>query len=131
MKKPWIVAVVTVAALVLVSGVTVGVMRANATTPDVTLYFETETFALTKEHKDYLDTFEDQFAAAKTITIHGFVQRSKEEDKNKGPRNLSQKRADAVEKYIQQMLKQRSKKKQTAEYVSIGMGQPPRRLHVS
>lgn len=124
MKKPWII-VMAIAALVGLGAATFGTIRASASAPDVTVYFTSEDFSLSQEQKEQIDSQLDQLAQAKRIIVHGFVQDSPPEYENRGPENLSAKRADAVAKYIQQALNQRPGKKQNATYVVEGLGQPP------
>jgi outer membrane protein OmpA-like peptidoglycan-associated protein len=60
-----------------------------------------------------------------SVRIDGYVQRSREDDRTKGPARLSEKRAQAVENYLQSMVKQRSPNKATIEWTAAGKGQPP------
>jgi hypothetical protein len=58
------------------------------------------------------------------VVVDGYVQRSTEENKNKGPAALSYKRAETVANYLESQVKQRSKNKQPIEWVVAGKGQP-------
>lgn len=94
------------------------------TAPTHIVYFEYEDFSLSPEQKEELDALVDELGDATIVRIDGYVQRSREEDKDKGPARLSEKRADAVTKYLQSKVKQRSPNKQDIEWQSVGRGQP-------
>jgi len=119
-KIIWAFALV-IAVVAAVSGTAVAI--ANPI-PTSIVYFATEDFSLSPSQKDALDALLPQLETATKVTVDGYVQRSLPENKNKGPANLSFKRADAVTKYLQNLVKQRSKNKQTIEWVENGKGQP-------
>lgn len=110
-----------VAVVLAISGTAVA-----ATNPEPTsiVYFASEDFSLDKTQKDALDALVPQLTDATTVTVDGYVQRSTEENKNKGPEALSFKRADTVAKYLQSQVEQRSKNKQPIEWIVAGKGQP-------
>ena len=94
------------------------------TAPTHIVYFEYEDFSLSPEQKEELDALVDELEDATIVRIDGYVQRSREEDKDKGPARLSEKRAQAVTNYLQSMIKERSPNKQDIEWQSVGRGQP-------
>ena len=94
------------------------------TAPTHIVYFEYEDFSLSPEQKEELDALVDELGDATIVRIDGYVQRSREEDKDKGPAGLSEKRAQAVTNYLQSMIKERSPNKQDIEWQSVGRGQP-------
>ena len=94
------------------------------TAPTHIVYFEYEDFSLDREQKSELDDLLDELEDATIVRVDGYVQRSREEDKDKGPARLSEKRADAVTKYLQSIMKERSPNKQDIEWQSVGRGQP-------
>jgi outer membrane protein OmpA-like peptidoglycan-associated protein len=108
-------------ALVLTGG---GIAWAQ-TAPDYVVYFEAEDFSLSRDQKAQLDNLADELADATVVRIDGYVQRSREEDKQRGPARLSEKRAFAVEKHLQDLVKQRSPNKQDIDWAAVGRGQPP------
>lgn len=101
-----------------------GGMAWALTAPTHIVYFEYEDFSLSQDQKRDLDSLADELENATVVRIDGYVQRSREEDKDKGPARLSEKRADAVTKYLQSMIKERSPNKQDIEWQSVGRGQP-------
>lgn len=119
-KKPFLIGLVTVMTLLLG-----GVVSYAAIGPDRLVFFESEDFSLSQAQKQELDTLLPQLENAREVRVSGFVQRSRPEDRNKGPARLSYKRADAVAKYLQNLVKQRSKTKQEISWVVEGLGQPP------
>ena len=94
------------------------------TAPTHIVYFEYEDFSLSPEQKEELDALVDDLEDATIVRVDGYVQRSREEDKDKGPARLSEKRAQAVTNYLQSMIKERSPNKQDIEWQSVGRGQP-------
>ncbi len=112
------------AASLVVVGVGGGITYA-AVGPDQMVFFDSEDFSLSQSQKDQLDQLLPLLETASQVKVEGFVQRSRPEDRNKGPARLSYKRADAVAKYLQNLVKQRSKNKQTIEWIVEGLGQPP------
>jgi outer membrane protein OmpA-like peptidoglycan-associated protein len=116
----WAVALV-IAVVAAVSGAVVAVANPIPTT---SVYFATEDFSLDKAQKDALDALLPQLETATAVTVDGYVQRSIEANKSKGPANLSFKRADAVIKYLQDLVKQRSQNKQEIVWTEAGKGQP-------
>lgn len=94
------------------------------TAPTHIVYFDAEDFSLSPEQKSELDALRPELEAATSVRIDGYVQRSREEDKEKGPARLSEKRAQAVANYLQSMVKQRSPNKQDISWTAIGRGQP-------
>ena len=94
------------------------------TAPTHIVYFEYEDFSLSPEQKEELDALVDELEDATIVRVDGYVQRSREEDKDKGPARLSEKRAQAVTNYLQSMIKERSPNKQDIEWQSVGRGQP-------
>lgn len=119
-KKSILVAAGVAAAIALGSAVSFA-----ASGIDRIVYFDTEDFSLSQAQKEELDSLLPQLEQASTVTVYGFVQRSRPEDKNKGPDRLSYKRADAVAKHLQNLVKQGSKKKATITWIVEGLGQPP------
>lgn len=119
-KILWSIALL-IAAIAGISGTAVAI--ANPV-PTSIVYFETEDFSLSPTQKDALDALLPQLETASSVTVDGFVQRSSAENKNKGPANLSYKRADAVTKYLQDLVKQRSTNKQKITWTENGQGQP-------
>ena len=110
-----------VAVVLAVSGTAVAIANPQ---PTSIVYFASEDFSLDKAQKDALDAIVPQLTDATKVTVDGYVQRSTEQNKNKGPEALSFKRADTVAKYLQSQVKQRSKNKQPIEWVISGKGQP-------
>ena len=116
--------------LLLLIGLALGITVAGGgiawalTAPTHIVYFEYEDFSLSPEQKEELDALVDDLEDATIVRVDGYVQRSREEDKDKGPARLSEKRADAVTKYLQSMMKERSPNKQDIEWQSVGRGQP-------
>ncbi|CAB4572968.1 unannotated protein [freshwater metagenome] len=119
-KKPFLLVTLTTFSLLLG-----GVVSYAAIGPDRLVFFESEDFSLSQEQKRELDSLLPQLENASKVIVSGFVQRSRPEDRNKGPARLSHKRADAVAKYLQNLVKERSKRKQNIEWVVEGLGQPP------
>lgn len=94
------------------------------TAPAHIVYFDQEDFSLSPEHKEELDDLLDELEDATIVRVDGYVQRSREDDQEKGPARLSEKRAQAVTNYLQSMMKERSPNKQDIEWQSVGRGQP-------
>ena len=95
-----------------------------AGSPTKLVYFDPEDFSLSQAQKTELETLLPILETATAVEVRGYVQRSREADKNKGPANLSYKRAEAVANYLQSLLKEKSKNKRTIDWVVIGAGQP-------
>ena len=110
-----------VAVALAISGTAVAIATPE---PTSIVYFASEDFSLDKTQKDALDALVPQLTDANKVTVDGYVQRSSEENKNKGPDALSYKRAETVAKYLESQVKQRSKNKQPIEWVISGKGQP-------
>ena len=119
-KKPLLIGLLT--AMVMLIG---GVVSYAAIGPDRLVFFDSEDFSLSQSQKQELESLLPQLENASEVRVSGFVQRSRPEDRNKGPARLSYKRADAVAKYLQNLVKQRSKNKQEISWVVEGLGQPP------
>ena len=109
------------AGVLAVSGTAVAITNPE---PTSIVYFASEDFSLDKTQKDALDALVPQLDDATKVVIDGYVQRSTEANKNKGPDALSFKRANTVAKYLESQVKQRSKNKQPIEWVIAGKGQP-------
>ncbi len=115
----WIVVGIIVASLVG------GGIAWATTAPTQVVYFEVEDFSLSPDQKAELDELVPALEQATAVRIDGFVQRSREADREKGPARLSEKRANAVENYLQSQVKERSPNKQDIEWTTVGRGQPP------
>jgi len=119
-KRLWLVT-----AIVVVLSLTGGGIAWALTAPTRVVYFAHEDFSLDQEQKAALDELEPLLEDAVVVRIDGYVQRSREDDRNKGPARLSEKRAQAVENYLRSMVKQRSPQKASIEWEAAGKGQPP------
>lgn len=119
--KPRLVVGAGILVLLLIGG---GVAWA-VTAPDKVVYFETERFALTQSQRAELNALLPELQDATTVRIDGYVQRSREEDRGKGPARLSEKRADAVHRYLENRLRQSGPPFPDLEWVVTGRGQPP------
>lgn len=116
---------VWIAVGIIVASLVGGGIAWAATAPIHITYFDVEDFSLSQDQKAELDQLLPALEQATSVRIDGFVQRSREEDRQKGPARLSEKRAQAVENYLQSQLKERSPNKQDIEWTTIGRGQPP------
>jgi len=113
-----------VTAVVVALSLTGGGIAWALTAPTRVIYFAHEDFSLDQEQKAALDELEPLLGDAVAVRIDGYVQRSREDDRQKGPARLSEKRAQAVENYLRSMVKQRSPQKAPIEWVVSGKGQP-------
>ncbi len=95
------------------------------TAPTRVVYFDHEDFSLSQDQKASLDELVPLLEEAERVEIDGYVQRSREAERNKGPARLSEKRAQAVENYLRSQVKERSPQKAEIEWAVFGKGQPP------
>jgi outer membrane protein OmpA-like peptidoglycan-associated protein len=116
----WIAVALAVVAVLIGSGVAWAL-----TAPTQVIYFDHEDFSLSQEQKASLQELVPLLEEAERVQINGYVQRSREQDRNKGPARLSEKRAQAVENYLRSQVKERSPQKAQIEWVAQGKGQPP------
>lgn len=120
MKARLAIGAVILAVLLIGGGVAWAV-----TAPDKVVYFETERFALTQDQRAELNALLPELRDASTVRIDGYVQRSREADRDKGPARLSEKRADAVHRYLENSLRQSGPPFPDIEWTVSGRGQPP------
>ena len=119
MKKVWL------GAMIGLSAIFGGYLAVNATSlPDRVVYFSSEDFSLNKDQKQALSSLAETLDEPSKVLIYGYVQRSTEENKHRGPARLSEKRAKAVSNYLASEHKRLFKDEPELIIVEEGRGQP-------
>lgn len=95
-----------------------------ATLPNQVVYFTSEDFSLDKAQKDELTVLAESLEEPSSVSIIGYVQRSTEENKNRGPERLSEKRAKAVANFLASEHKRLFKNEPELVIIEEGRGQP-------